>query len=223
MAEHPEEWNLRMTTGGNGAANGDCLDAIALAELAEGRSSDARRAAHVAHLGECAHCRRELASIVELLSAPDVAGELARHDEVAVSERRRGLRRAIPLIAAVALIAVVLPQLRVSRPVPLVHRESPIGAQNAPALLAPIGDVRELRDLRWTPLAAADLYRVTVYQASGRVLYEADIRNTTVALPDSVAIVPGRSNLWKVEARTGIERWTSSEMSEFRLIRGRSP
>jgi len=212
-----------MTTGGNGAANGDCLDAIALAELAEGRSSDARRAAHVAHLGECAHCRRELASIVELLSAPDVAGELARHDEVAVSERRSGWRRAIPLIAAAALIAVVLPQLRVSRPVPLVHRESPAAAQNTPTLLAPIGDVRELRDLRWTPLAAADLYRVTVYQASGRVLYEADIRNTTVALPDSVAIVPGRSYLWKVEARTGIERWTSSEMTEFRLIRGRSP
>ena len=212
-----------MTTGGNGATNGDCLDAIALAELAEGQASDARRAAHVAHLGECAHCRRELTSIVELLSAPDVAGELARHDEVAVSRRRRGWRRAIPLIAAAALIAVGLPQLRVSRPVPRVDRESPTGAGTTPVLLAPIGDVPELRALRWKPVAAVDLYRVTVFQEPGRVVYEADIRNTTVALPDSVSIVPGRSYLWKVEARTGVDRWTSSDMAEFRLVRGRAP
>ena len=50
-------------------------------------------------------------------------------------------------------------------------------------------------------------FRVTLFDAVGRVLYELQVADTAVAIPDSVTIVPARSYLWKVEARTGWDRW----------------
>jgi hypothetical protein len=61
----------------------------------------------------------------------------------------------------------------------------------------------------------AELYRMTLYQADGRAIYEIETRDTTVAIPDSVQLVSGNSYLWKVEARTGWNRWSASRLFEF--------
>lgn len=213
-----------MTPGGKGAADSECLDEIALAELAEGRSDAPRRDAYVAHLAECARCRQQLASIVELLSDQAVAAELATGDDSAVTVKpRRGWLRAIPLVAAAAVVAIALQRDGTVDRSPVPHRESTSASESSPTRLTPSGDVSDASVLRWSALAGADLYRVTLYDASSRVLYEASVRNTTATLPDSIVIVPGRSYLWKVEARTSVDRWTSSELTEFRLTRARDP
>ncbi|OLD18763.1 MAG: hypothetical protein AUJ01_06985 [Acidobacteria bacterium 13_1_40CM_3_65_5] len=71
--------------------------------------------------------------------------------------------------------------------------------------------------LRWSPVAGADRYRVTVFDATGGVVFVADVSDTAVAFPDSVALVPGASYLWKVNARTGFDRWAASELAEFSI------
>jgi hypothetical protein len=84
-----------------------------------------------------------------------------------------------------------------------------------------MGDVRTVRALQWATVSGADRYRVTLFDATGRVVYEVQLGDTAAVVPDSVTLVPQQSYLWKVEARSGVERWTSSDLVEFRVIGGR--
>jgi hypothetical protein len=77
--------------------------------------------------------------------------------------------------------------------------------------------VAAVTDLRWSPVAGADRYRVTVFDATGGVVYASESSDTVLAFPDSVALVPGAAYLWKVDARTGFDRWAASELAEFRV------
>ena len=213
-----------MTSSGNGAPHSECLDEIALAELAEGRSDPARRSSRIAHVAGCARCREQLSSIVRLLSDEEVAAELRRQNPAAMPARsRRGWIRAVPLVAAAVIVAIALPRYLRSTHETSAHRESTDAVGTGPAGLAPTGDVSDARGLRWSALPGADLYRVTLYDASGTVVFEAETQRASVVLPDSVTIVPERSYLWKVQARTGIGRWEASDLAEFRLTAPRAP
>lgn len=213
-----------MTSSGNGAPHSECLDEVALAELADGRSDPTERSSRIAHVAGCARCREQLSSIVDLIADAEVAAELRRLDPAPTPARsRHGWLRAVPLVAAAVIVAVALPRyIRSPRMTP-VHRESTDAPATGPAVLAPTGDVTDARVLRWSALPEADLYRVTLYDAGGKVVFETEAQRTSVVLPDSVTIVPQRSYLWKVQARTGIGRWEGSELIEFRLIAPRSP
>src|SRR2546426_348130 len=72
---------------------------------------------------------------------------------------------------------------------------------------------------RETPASVAR----ALFDAGGRVLYESQLRDTTVALPDTVRLAAGQSYLWKVEARTGWGRWVASDLVEFSIARGPPP
>jgi len=61
----------------------------------------------------------------------------------------------------------------------------------------------------------ADRYRVTLFRADGSLLYQLELPDTAAPLPDSVPLPPGHRYLWKVEARTGWDRWTTSELVSF--------
>jgi hypothetical protein len=217
-ARHRQLADPRMTsTATNGSGN--CLDEITLAEFAEGRADSARRTTCIAHLTGCDHCRQQLASVLVLLSDATVARSLreSRSAKRATSAARLSWRRAVAVsaCAAAVTIAVTLPRLDTSNPTAPSHRgASTIDAQ-APVAVEPTGDVSAARALRWTAVSGADRYRVTLFASGGRSIYEIDIHDTTVTLPDSVIIVPGQSYLWKVEARVGIDRWSSSELMDF--------
>ncbi len=58
---------------------------------------------------------------------------------------------------------------------------------------------------------------MTVFDATGGVVYATELADTVVAFPDSVALIPGDSYLWKVDARTGFDRWAASELAEFSI------
>ena len=207
-----------MTSSGNGGPPSDCLDEIALAELADGLSDRSERASRIAHVASCGRCREQLSSILRLLSDEEVAAEVRQQDRAAAPARsRRGWLRAVPLVAAAVIVAIALPRYRPSTRVTPVHRESTDGSGSGPAILSPTGDVRDAHVLRWSALPGADLYRVTLYDGTSKVVFEAEAHDTSVGLPDSVTIVPERSYLWKVQARTGIGRWEASELIEFRL------
>jgi hypothetical protein len=86
---------------------------------------------------------------------------------------------------------------------------------------SPVGVVAAVHDLRWSHVTGADRYRVTVFDATGGVVFASEASDTVVAFPDSIALVPGASYLWKVDARTGFDRWAASELAEFKVAAAR--
>jgi hypothetical protein len=197
----------------------DCLDDDALGALAEGALQPANRPTALAHLASCARCRATLASLARILADPEVARELTAI-EAAPAPRWR--RFALPAAAAAAILVLFLGPLDLLRQKPAdLHRAPTITNGSLPSAVTPQGAVGDVAELRWTPVAGADRYRVTVFDAEGRVVYEAEPVAAVAPLPDSVRLTPGRQYLWKVEARVGFDRWVASDLVGFSLLSGR--
>jgi len=188
----------------------DCLPDDVIAALADGSLAPDARGSVLPHVARCSRCRSAVASIARALADPAVAQELSSSPS-----RRRWYRIAVPLAAAaVLLLLLVSPADDRSSP----HRGSPPPPPaTTPVPRSPVGAVASVDDLRWSPVAGADRYRVTVFDATGSVVYAAEVSDTAVAFPDSIALVPGASYLWKVDARTGFDRWATSELAEFSI------
>jgi hypothetical protein len=188
----------------------ECLDDDTIAALADGTLNPQARAAALPHVASCAACRQAVASVSRVLSDRGVAREVRA---LARSPRRTLYRLALPLAAAAALV------LMLARPRPeleqTAHRAPTITAGISPAPVAPIGRVATATSLRWSTVEGADRYRVTLFDADGGALYEIELTGTEAVLPDSVELVAGRPYLWKVEARTGFDRWSASNLVEF--------
>ena len=63
----------------------------------------------------------------------------------------------------------------------------------------------------------ADMYRVTVWDRSGTVVWDGETRDTVLPLPPALTRVDRGAWLWVVDARTGWDRWVSSELHEFTI------
>jgi hypothetical protein len=185
-----------------------CLDDETLASLVDGTIDDARRAAALPHLADCAWCRTAVASLSRALADPLIAREIPASSRA----RRRMLAMAIPVAAAAVLVLLVAPQRGDDQ---LAHRAPTITAVSSPVLMSPVGVVASAQTLRWSTVAGADRYRTTLFDDAGAVVYETQTVDTSITLPDSIGLVRGRSYLWKVDARTGWGRWSGSELIEF--------
>jgi hypothetical protein len=202
---------LRHTLHRDAPATAQCLDEDSVAALAEGTLDDPARARTLPHLAECARCRTAVASVSRALGDPAVAREIATLG----GGRRRFFQIAVPVAAAAVILLIVMPapQSDVAPP----HRAPTITAVSSPVLVSPVGIVGGAETLQWSPVAGADRYRTTLFDDTGAVVYETQTGSTAVALPESVHLAPGRSYLWKVEARTGWGRWSASELIEFSI------
>lgn len=191
----------------------ECLDDDTIAALAEGSLDAAAHQAVLPHLAGCARCRGAVASVARALSDVAVAREAA---SVEAGRRRRFYKVVLPAAAAAILLVVMWPRLvEEGRP----HRAPPSAVQT-PVPVSPIGAVADAPVLRWTRVPGADRYRLTLFDARGQVLYETQLGDSVVGLPDSIVLAPGRSYLWKVEARTGWDRWSASPLVQFSIARG---
>lgn len=188
----------------------DCLDDDSVAALAEGALPDSDRELAQLHLSECHTCRSAVASIARAIDSPEVAAELARLDRPARLSR---FWRAAAIAAAAVVLAVVVP-MSVREPAS-PHRSAPITAAPAPAAVWPVGTVASVPSLRWTSVPGANRYRVTLFTADGTALFATQLRDTSTIVPDSVRLAPGVAYWWRVDARTGFDRWTESALNEF--------
>jgi len=201
-------------TGETPIATPDCLDEHTVAALADGTLDADARSRALAHVATCALCRRAVASVAEALAAGPITHEI---EIVEGRRRRRGplLRIGVPLAAAATVLLLLWSPADDRSP---VHRgPPPPPPATTPIPRSPVGAVAAVNDLRWSPVAGADRYRVTVFDATGGVVYSAEATDTVVAFPDSVALGPGASYLWKVDARTGFDRWSASELAQFSI------
>ena len=195
-------------------ATPDCFDADTIAALADGAlSSDARPHA-LRHLAGCPYCRRAVASVAGAIADGPVTHEI-EIVEGRAHRWRRVLRLGVPLAAA-AIVLVLLRSPANDGGGP--HRGGQ-GPGVGPTPISPRGSVETAQRLHWTSVSGSDRYRVTLFGAQGNVLYEAEVVDTVVALPDSVRFTAGQPYLWKVEARTGWGRWETSVLVDFVIAR----
>ena len=194
----------------------ECLDDDTVSAFAEASLDPPARATVLSHLAGCSRCRAAVASVARALGDPAVAREVAA---IEAPWQRRLFRIALPAAAAAILLLLVLPpQVGDRAPPPQPpHRAPTITAATAPVPMSPVGTVAQAAMLQWSAVAGADRYRVTLFDAGGRVLYEAQLADTVAVLPDSVALSPQQRYLWKVEARVGFDRWSASDLIEFSI------
>jgi hypothetical protein len=213
---------VRVAASTSPLEDGACLNELELAELTDGTLGEETQATRVAHVAACGRCRHELASLLELIREPDVSTEIRTLEKPLVASRPSWTKRIATLGPLLAAAVVLMLTRSTSEKSAAVHRAPTITSADPPAALAPLGDVKNGRVLRWAAVPGADRYRAMLFDATGRTLYEVQTPDTTVALPDSVVTERERSYLWKAEARTGFGRWVASELVEFRIT-SRSP
>jgi putative zinc finger protein len=165
----------------------------------DGGVSHAERARIEAHLAECDTCRDEVVAVVRLL------------------HRRSAPRRWMAGLGIAAAAAILLLVIVPNTPHRSVTREPPVTVAGAPRPVAPVGATPAFSNLTWTSVPRADRYRVQVFDDAGTVLWETDTPDTSATVPARVTFAPARVYYWKVEARTGFDRWAESELTRFTI------
>ncbi len=155
------------------------------------------------HLVDCDDCRTEIITVARLLR----------------TQPRRGwyIPIGIAAAAAAAVLLLVWPG-SIEEPVgPPNYREPVVTTTVAPIGIAPRGAIATAPWLVWTRVPHADRYRLTLFDATGRVIWESQTRDTSAAFPKTIGLQPRASYFWKVEAQTGWNRWVGSDLIEFSL------
>lgn len=182
------------------------LSAHDVASYVDRTASRERKSRILAHLSHCADCRDEVADVSRVVTT-GTGGGVRRH------------RALLPAVAAAALLLTWVGAARMTSSPPVVHRDQASAGSAVPLPHAPIGRVIQLPGFVWTSVVYADRYRVRLYDRDGRMLWEHEGADTTVAAPATPLLKAGAAYFWKVEARTGFERWVTSELIEFELER----
>lgn len=181
---------MKQTHGGRSEHLGEDLIAAYLERRLSG--DDARLVE--AHLAECVTCRQEAREVSSFLRG--------------VSSRRRWVPASVAALAAAAVVALVVVGLP----------GDPPGSGNDPfragpdheteavptiAALAPAEGRAASPDtlvFAWSPAAPDASYRLTLTDDTGEIVWEEETADTALALPRDLALRPGGSYLWYVDA-----------------------
>lgn len=187
------------------------LEPHEIANYVHGDVGGEARALIDAHLAACSECRLEAAEVSRIIRTAPAARSVSR-------------RIWIPAAAAAALALLwVAPRARREQGEPQ-HRDVPVAmvAVEAPRPVAPIGTVDSVPGLVWSSVPYANNYRIRLFDADGTLLWEREAADTVVPIPDSITLRPRLLYYWRVEAHTGFDRRSESDLIEFRL-QGRRP
>jgi hypothetical protein len=207
-------------------AGDEHLDDIALAELLDGTGDLEANRARVAHIAHCTDCRAGLAELEGIVRDPSVRAELqrpewrARPATVVLPTRRRSARVLVGSLAAAALLLFgvrAMTSRGIANDDALRLRHATISTAVAPRLVTPTLIAGLVDSLTWTAVPRADRYRITVFDASGGVAWEAEVSDTSVGVPREIAAKWSGQLRWRVKARTSFDRWVDSEFGEFSI------
>jgi hypothetical protein len=200
-----------------------CLTDGQLAELAQGEASPDPKA--LFHLAACAGCSSMLATLIPTLDDPQVRAEVQQVERLHAAARRRtairsmagGATLAAALVAGLILRPDAMPD-RAVVPDATPHRQSVSAMEIVPRIIAPAMSNTVPDTLRWTSVPFADRYQVLMFDREGSLAWEAQTRDTAIALPQRLR-TEAATYLWKVEARTDWNRWVASEWAEIAIPR----
>lgn len=148
------------------------------------------RAGVVAHLADCAECRREVVEVRRTLNHSSAAA--------------RWWKLAVPAAAAAAVL-FLLGRSPERRPGDAggEYRDPTTADSSAPLPRAPIGSASLPVDLVWSSVAGAGEYRVTVFDSEGTIVFRAPTGDTALTLPDTARLQVGATYFWRVEVGPG--------------------
>lgn len=135
-----------------------------------------------AHLSQCDFCRDAV---------------VATQD--AVSQSRKPRRIAIASLAAIAAVMalVITPRFMSLRNEPVMRDPSEITVIRAYDAKAAAGSAAIFA---WSGVTPADHYELTLTDAEGFRIWSGETRDTTIALPASVSLIPGKAYVWYADA-----------------------
>ena len=179
-----------------------------MAAYLSGTLADSDRPAVEAHLAECRACRQQVISARRVL---------------AKQRARRPLLWAVPAAAAAILALVIFsPEIHLRSPGNEVlrgDRESPNPDAAATLLvISPVsGDTINRAGVvfAWHSHPGQPLFRLTLSDGSGRELWSAETRDTTLTLPAGVSLDRGRTYFWYVDAAGADGRSLTTRTQRF--------
>jgi anti-sigma factor RsiW len=178
--------------------------------IVDGTLTDDMRDAIHGHLARCADCRAEVLEVSAVVRTLPHA-------------RRLPGRAWIPAAAAAVLVAFLVTPQVLRHQVDPQHREQELSTTLAPRAMAPVGIVSAVDTLAWSPVPGADRYRVRLFDSEGTLVWEGETTNALAVVPSSIRLADRRPYFWKVEARTGFDRWAASTLVEFSIGRAGAP
>ncbi len=165
---------------------------------------DAERARIEAHLATCPECRAEVADAARIIAT--------------LPHTRRPRRGVMVSAAGIAAMLLVFLWPRADQdPGNPQHRESSVTTTIAPRVIAPIGGVDSADRFVWSSVPHASLYTLRIFDADGSVVWQRETPDTVLTPPPTLELRSSRSHYWKVEAQTGFQRSTSTELVEFSI------
>lgn len=201
---------------GHPAPGPACLDELAVAAAADGAATPEA----IAHLSRCAACRMQVAHLARLLGDDSVAREVSR-----LEGRGRYYRpsmRAFAGVAAAAALVVALVPLIPGRDGADDFRDEPqASAAAVPALAQPVTSANGLDSLRWSGVAGATQYRITLFDEEGSLVWTTETVDTVVSFPADTSLAINTPYWWRVEARVDFDRWNASALGTFTLPESR--
>ena len=185
-----------------------------LASYIDGSLTPDERDRVLTHFDQCAECRREMTASRRVI---------ARAPGAALRSRWRTLSPAFAMLAAAALVFVVAsPVLRNNRGRDVAVRAPTRIAEsdNAPRLatVSPADEGAaspENNTFVWRAASGDAEYRLTITDATGRIVWRKSTTDTSAVLPDSVRFVRGNDYYWSVEALLADGRSATTNARHF--------
>ena len=179
-----------------------------VATYIEGSLAEPVRSLVELHLASCDDCRAEVAEVSQMAAA------------LRARRRRRNVLIPAAGVAAAAILLMLSPagQTRLSE-----RREGPHTSTLSPRALSPVGLVDSLREVTWSSVPEADRYELRLLDSLGTVLWQHETGDTSIHVPSTVPLRSGSSYYWRVQATTGFNRATHSELVGFSVRRPRAP
>lgn len=166
--------------------------------------SEARRRVE-AHLDTCVVCRGELADVARLADAFRSPAQGISKPHESRSRRRvwGGLALGGALAASLAMLLLLGPAGPKS-PLPTQPVRAPTtgeGLARIDVLAVPemVGGATDSLVFTWRSVGA-DVYRFALLSESGEPLWTRDTPDTSLSLPSTVVLTPGRAYWWRVDA-----------------------
>jgi hypothetical protein len=186
------------------------------------------------HLLDCDFCLQNLyrtAPIAKMIRerklAPagniDISDEMAKDALLESPKKSRqtwvlGKKWLYAVAGAVAIMAIVITVLLLQAPWKETERLR--GHDDVSILVvSPVGEVADLREIRWKAIAGIDSYELKIYTGDGSLVWEKSVTGNSVSLPDSISnlLIPGQSYFWQVETLTAKEERMKSQVVRFKI------
>ena len=165
----------------------------------------------ILHLAECDECRARVTAVANLLDDHEVSAAMPSSRTIVFPRSSSTRWTMLATLAAAATVTIILANpINSGRDDSQAQREGTLTASAAPQILSDAVVSGAQDSLRWSAVSGADLYRVQLWNREGTVVWSADTRQTSAAIPDRL-LRNKASYLWEVKARTGWDRWVSSD------------